>query len=109
MELELGQLELRYERLRTRSVSRERRLLAAIAEVGQQTPIIVVLDGGRWVVVDGYKRVRAVRRLGRDTVLAVAWEIGEADALLLDRLLRGGVSRETRGPVDRQSSKRSFS
>lgn len=72
MELELGQLELRYERLRTRSVSRERRLLAAIAEVGQQTPIIVVLDGGRWVVVDGYKRVRAVRRLGRDTVLAVS-------------------------------------
>lgn len=90
MELELGQLELRYERLRTRSASRERRLLAAIAEVGQQTPIIVVVDGDRWVVVDGYKRVRAVRRLGRDTVRAVAWEIGEADALLLERLLRAG-------------------
>jgi ParB family transcriptional regulator, chromosome partitioning protein len=90
MDLELGQLELRYERLRTRSARRERRLLAAIAEVGQQTPIVVVVDGQRWVVVDGYKRVRAVRRLGLDTVRAVVWEIGEADALLLERLLRAG-------------------
>jgi len=90
MDLELNQLDLRYERLRTRCAQRERRLLAAIAEVGQQTPIVVVVDGERWVVVDGYKRVRVVRRLGLDTVRAMAWEIGEADALLLERLLRAG-------------------
>lgn len=90
MELELGQLDLRYERLRTRNAARERRLLAAIAEVGQQTPIVVVADAPRWVVVDGYKRVRAVRRLGQDTVRVIAWEIAEADALLLERVLRAG-------------------
>jgi ParB/RepB/Spo0J family partition protein len=90
MELELGQLDLRYERLRTRNATRERRLLSAIAEVGQQMPIVVVGDDARWVVVDGYKRVRAVKRLGQDTVRAMAWEIGEADALLLERLLRAG-------------------
>lgn len=90
MELEIGQLDLRYERLRTRNATRERRLLSAIADVGQQTPIVVVGDDGRWVVVDGYKRVRVVKRLGQDTVCAIAWEIGEADALLLERLLRAG-------------------
>ncbi len=90
MELELGQLDLRYERLRIRSAPRERRLIGSIAKVGQQTPIVVVADAPRWVVVDGYKRVRAVRRLGHDTVHAIAWELGEADALLLERLLHAG-------------------
>jgi hypothetical protein len=33
--------------------------------------------------VDGYKRVRVLRRLGRDTVRALVWDLGEAEALLL--------------------------
>lgn len=99
MELELRQLDRRYESLRTRSARRERRLLSSLSEVGQQTPIIVVRDGvnevargDRWVVVDGYKRVRALSRLGHDVVHAAAWELGELDALLLERALRGGES-----------------
>jgi ParB-like chromosome segregation protein Spo0J len=91
MELELGQLDLRYEALRTRSALRERRVLASIAEVGQQMPIVVVRDvGGALVVVDGYKRVRTLRRLSHDIVRATAWELSEADALVLERLLRAG-------------------
>ena len=90
MELELGQLDLRYERLRTRSAERERRLLAAIAGVGQQTPIVVVVDGPSWVVVDGYKRVRVLRRLGQDVVRAMTWDLGEAEALLVERVMRAG-------------------
>src|SRR5258708_9077941 len=90
MELELGQLNLRYEALRTRSTLRERRVLASIAEVGQQMPIVVVRDGGAYVVVDGYKPVRTLRHLRHDTVQATAWELGEADALVLERLLRAG-------------------
>jgi ParB family transcriptional regulator, chromosome partitioning protein len=66
MDLELHQLDRRYEALRTRSARRERRLLSSLSEVGQQTPIVVVRDSARWVVVDGYKRVRAVHRLGVD-------------------------------------------
>jgi ParB/RepB/Spo0J family partition protein len=90
MELELHQLDRRYEALRTRSARRERRLLSSLSEVGQQTPIIVVRDGTHWVVVDGYKRVRAVHRLGQDVVLAAEWALSEPDALLLERALRGG-------------------
>jgi ParB-like chromosome segregation protein Spo0J len=90
MDLELHQLDRRYEALRTRSARRERRLLASLGEVGQQTPIIVVRDGARWVVVDGYKRVRALSRLGQDVVHAVEWQLGELDALVLERVMRGG-------------------
>lgn len=89
MDLELHQLDRRYEALRTRSARRERRLLSSLSEVGQQTPIIVVRDGEHWVVVDGYKRVRAVHRLGQDVLRATEWALSEAEALLLERTLRG--------------------
>src|SRR5258708_34691757 len=89
MEVELGQLDRRYESLRTRNRARERRLLASLSEIGQQTPIILVRDEQRLVLVDGYKRVRALARLGHDTASAVGWTLGEADALLLERMLRG--------------------
>lgn len=90
MELEIGHLCLRYEALRTQSVRRERRVLASLAEYGQQSPIVVVRDAQGHVVVDGYKRVRALKCLGHDTVVATTWELGEADALFLERLLRAG-------------------
>ena len=92
MDLEFHQLDLRYEELRSRSPAQEKRLLSSLAEVGQQTPIVVVgaAEAPRQVVIDGYKRVRLLRRLGHDVVRATAWDLGEADALLLERMLRAG-------------------
>ena len=63
MEVELHQLTLRYEHLRKRHPLQERALLSSLAEIGQQLPIIVVGDAERWVLIDGYKRVRALKRL----------------------------------------------
>ena len=90
MQVELRQLDRRYEGLRTRSAGRERTLLASLAEIGQQTPIIVVRDATNLVVVDGYKRVRALGRLGHDVAEALEWTLPELEALLLDRALRTG-------------------
>jgi len=92
MDLEFHQLDLRYEELRSRSPARERRLLSSLAEVGQQSPIVVVgaPSGSSWVVIDGYKRVRLLRKLRQDTVRATAWDLGEAEALLLERMMRAG-------------------
>ena len=42
------------------------------------------------MLVDGYKRVRALRRLSQDLVGATCWDLGEAEALVLDRLMRTG-------------------
>ena len=74
-----------------RHPARQRRLLASLAEVGQQTPIVVVEAEGqadRYVVIDGYKRIAALEQLGRDTVEVVGWPMKEAAAVLLDRSLR---------------------
>jgi len=87
VELEFHQLDVRYERLRVRQPARERRLLASLADAGQQMPIVVVTAGSAYVVVDGHKRVRCLRRLQRDTVGAVVWEMPEAEALIFRQLL----------------------
>ena len=88
MELELHQLELRYERVRKRAPGAERALVGSLAEHGQQLPIVVVGEDARFIVIDGYKRVRALRRLSRDTVRATDWRLPEIEALLLERRLR---------------------
>ena len=91
MRLEFHQLDRRWEHLRAQHPARQRRLLASLAEVGQQTPIVVVAaesQAERYVVIDGYKRLAALRQLGRDTVEAVVWPMREAEAVLLDRTLR---------------------
>ena len=66
--------------------------MSSLAEVGQQAPIVVVCasEAARYVVIDGYKRVRLLRRLGQDTVRATTWDLGEAEALLLERMMRAG-------------------
>jgi ParB family chromosome partitioning protein len=87
MELEFHQLDLRYEALRVRRAEVERRLLGSLSESGQQVPIVVVAlsdEPGRYVVIDGHKRIRALRRLGRDTVEAMVWPVSEAQALVAD-------------------------
>ena len=77
--------------MRVRPPARQRQLLASLAEVGQQTPIVVVAVEGqpdRYLVIDGYKRLAALQQLGRDTVEAVIWPMSEVEALFLDRSLR---------------------
>jgi uncharacterized ParB-like nuclease family protein len=91
MQLEFHQLDRRWEHLRVRSPQRQRRLLASLADAGQQTPIAVVAAAGQpdcYLVIDGYKRMAALQQLGRDTVEAVIWPMSEAEALLLGRSLR---------------------
>jgi len=91
VDLELSQIDLRYERLRRRNANKERQLVASLAEKGQQLPVVVVGgDGqtGNYVLVDGYKRVRALKKLRHDTVLATVWDLAEIDAVLLERVMR---------------------
>ena len=83
-------MSLRYAHLRKRHPVQERALLSSLAEIGQQLPIVVVGDCDPYVLIDGYKRVRALKRLARDTARVTRWQIGEADALLLERSLRSG-------------------
>jgi ParB family transcriptional regulator, chromosome partitioning protein len=82
VELELHRIELRHGDLRIRDEGRRRRVLASVAEAGQQVPVIVVAEGERYVLIDGSLRVEAARRLARDTVEATVWPLSESEALI---------------------------
>jgi ParB-like chromosome segregation protein Spo0J len=80
-ELNLTDLDVRYGRLRVADRRREAQLLASLAEQGQQDAILVVGGEAGYIVVDGHKRVRALRRLKRDTVRAAILELPAGAAL----------------------------
>ena len=95
MDLEFHQLDLRFEHLHVRRPDRERKLLASLAASGQQVPIVVVAvreQPDRYLVIEGYKRIAALRQLGRDTVSATVWPMNEAEALVLGQSLRASES-----------------
>jgi len=96
MEIELHRLHAPYAAARPSNRRTERRLLASLAELGQLTPIVVVRAGPEadagYVVIDGYKRMRLLPKLGADTVAATLWDLGELDAVVLERSMRRAES-----------------
>jgi ParB-like chromosome segregation protein Spo0J len=93
VDLELHQLERRHADLRIRADGRRRRaLLASLSEYGQQVPVVVVVEGERYVLIDGYLRVELLAQLGHDIAAATAWPQSEAEALLHHHHL-GAASR----------------
>lgn len=87
MDVDLHLLELRHDDLRIRGGDRRGRLIASVAAIGQQVPVIVIREGERLVLIDGYLRVDALRQLGRDTAAATTWPVTESEALLHHRHL----------------------
>lgn len=87
MEIDLHQLDLRHRDLRITDGARRRRLIGSLAEIGQQVPVVVIADGDRFVLIDGYLRVDALAWLQRDTAIAAMWSVPELDALVHHRHL----------------------
>ena len=92
MDLEFQQIDLRYEGLRKRDPQKEHLLLASLEARGQICPVVVLAQkaAASYVLLDGHKRLRALKRLRQDTVRATIWDLDEAEALLLERLMRTG-------------------
>jgi len=72
VELELRFLETPFQELRIRDRKIERALLVSLEETGQQFPIWVIPGdrSGVYVVIDGHRRIRGLKKLGRDLVRA---------------------------------------
>jgi ParB/RepB/Spo0J family partition protein len=84
MELELHQIELKYKELRIISSRTISRLMASLNEHGQLTPVLVIRGSGeQYILVDGYHRVEAIRRLKKDTVKSMVASLNESEALLM--------------------------
>jgi ParB family transcriptional regulator, chromosome partitioning protein len=93
IDVEHHQLVLRYASLRIQDPAREGRLAASLASDGQLSPVLVIPVENRFVLIDGYARVAALARLGRDTVRAVELELDETQALVLQHRLENSRER----------------
>ena len=81
-EIDLHCLDLRYADARLADARAVERLARSIEQCGQLVPCIVVADAERLVVIDGYRRIAALRRLGRDTANVQPWLCDLAQGLL---------------------------
>ena len=89
LELDLHRLDLRFAGSRLVEPRAVARLAESIERCGQIVPCIVVAASGSadagapaLVLVDGYRRVAALRRLGRDTAGVEQWSCDLTQALL---------------------------
>ncbi len=90
--MEIAELELRYEALRIAEPGHLAKLTASLASHEQQAPVTVVAAErgcSGFVLIDGYARVWALQRLGRDVVEAVAVALSESEALIRSHRLEG--------------------
>lgn len=84
-DLDLHRLELRFAASRLVEPRAVERIARSIERCGQIVACIVVAGGGEdgaMVVVDGYRRIAAVRQLGRDTVRVEVWPCSVTEALV---------------------------
>jgi len=84
-DLDLHRLELRFAASRLVEPRAVERIARSIERCGQIVACIVVAGGdedGAMVVVDGYRRIAAVRQLGRDTVRVEVWPCSVTEALV---------------------------
>jgi ParB-like chromosome segregation protein Spo0J len=89
MELHLHRLELRFAATRISDAPAVQRLANSIEENGQLVECVAAGEPAdvRPVLIDGYRRVAALRRLGRDTAQVQCWScpVGQALAQVLAR------------------------
>jgi ParB/RepB/Spo0J family partition protein len=86
MRLECHQLLARFAPLRVGDSRRLHKLIGSIERQGQLMPVVAVPakdKEARWVLIDGYRRLEALRQLGKDRIWVDVWNRGVDEALLL--------------------------
>lgn len=80
--IEIVHLNLRYSHVRVQDPRAVIRMADSIARYGQIMPILVVMaEAPRCMLIDGYLRVAAAKRCGKDTLLSHIWHGSEKDAI----------------------------
>ena len=85
LRVDLHALIPRFAPLRLRDPARLGRLVASIEQQGQLTAVVAVPEADeaqRWVLIDGYRRLEALQRLGQDRIWVDVWARSVDEALL---------------------------
>jgi ParB family transcriptional regulator, chromosome partitioning protein len=91
-EIDVSRLALRYAHTRIARPKALNMIINSMDRYGQITPAIVAQEGDLIILIDGYLRVEALKRLGRDTIIAEICHEGELKALF--RLLSRSGERQ---------------
>ncbi|MBF0246118.1 MAG: ParB/RepB/Spo0J family partition protein [Planctomycetes bacterium] len=85
IDLELHQVERRFQGLRMRNLPSLDLLTHSIEEAGQLVPVLVIPGerAGLWILIDGYLRVEALKRLDQEVVRAEVFHGSEEEALMV--------------------------
>jgi hypothetical protein len=89
-DLEVSQLDLRYQGYRLQQPRLEEQLLASIAQRGIQEPLQGIRSGPAAILLNGFKRARCAGKLHLQTVPFASWGTDEVAGIL--QLLRGSRS-----------------
>ena len=80
--IEIVHLNLRYSNIRVQDPKTVIRMADSMERYGQIMPILVVTaDAPHYTLIDGYLRVAAAKRCGKDTLVSHIWHGSEKDAL----------------------------
>ena len=96
-ELRLDEIGESYGRYRLHVPELERGMMRSLESYGQLSPLVVVLEGERWELIDGFKRLGAARKLpGMDRLVGRRIEADErgAKAAIYGLNRAGGRTRE---------------
>jgi len=91
-EVDLNRLDLRYAHTRVAKPKLVDMIANSIDRFGQITPVLIIPADEFLVLIHGYVRLAAMRKLGRDTILADIDEVPEEQALF--RLLSDTEQRQ---------------
>ncbi len=83
LRVERHRLLTRFASLRVADPQRLRKLTGSIERQGQLMPVVAVPADDRWVLIDGYRRLAALRNLGQDLVWVDVWDRDVDEAVLL--------------------------
>jgi ParB/RepB/Spo0J family partition protein len=81
VEVDLGSLDLRYAHTRIARPKHVEMIAHSIDRFDQITPVLIIPEDERLVLIHGFVRLAAMKKLGRATIRADIQEISEAQAL----------------------------
>jgi len=81
VEVELGRLDLRYAHTRIARPKYVEMIARSIERFDQITPVLIIPEDERLVLIHGFVRLAAIRKLGRDAIRGDIQEISEVQAL----------------------------
>lgn len=84
LQIDLHRLEPRFAHLRVHNPQRLNTMAQSIERDGQQMPVIAIPfeEKDRWVLIDGYLRLEALHRAGKDLIWVDVWNCPEQVALM---------------------------